>query len=82
MVIHKLKNLKEKEKRVSFFKDISLALCLFFNPFGFDAVQYTLIRITGSIWNANFVLYCIAGLFFGCYIFFSKKIKKKETSKD
>lgn len=74
-----INKLKEKETRYVFLKEMSLALCLFFNPFGFDAVQYSLIGLTGSIWKANFVLYCIAGLFFGCYIFLSKKTNKKTT---
>ena len=51
---------------------IFLMLALFFNPFGFDAVQYFLILLTGSLWKANFVLYGIAGLFFGLYIYFRK----------
>lgn len=74
-----INNLKEREKRLVFLKDTSLALCLFFNPFGFDAVQFYLITLTGSIWRANFALYCIAGLFFGCYILLSKKLNKKTT---
>ena len=55
---------------------IFLMLALFFNPFGFDAVQYSLILWTGSLWKANFVLYCIAGLFFGLYIWFTKRLNK------
>jgi len=51
-------------------------LALFFNPFGFDAVQYSLLLLTGSLWKANFVLYCIAGLFFGLYIWFTKRLSK------
>jgi hypothetical protein len=54
---------------------IFLMLALFFNPFGFDAVQYFLILLTGSLWSANFVLYCIAGVFFGLYIYFRKLSK-------
>jgi hypothetical protein len=72
------KLIKEKEIRLQFFKDMSLALCLFFNPFGFDIVQYSLVNITGSIWRANFILYCIAGLFFGSYILLSNKIKRSK----
>lgn len=56
-----------------------MMIALFFNPFGFDIVQYQLIKLTGSLWGANFVLYCIAGLFFGLSIFFrwySKIVKK------
>jgi len=55
---------------------IFLMMALFFNPFGFDAVQYSLILWTGSLWKANFVLYCIAGLFFGLYIYFRKLSKE------
>jgi hypothetical protein len=55
---------------------IFLMLALFFNPFGFDAVQYSLILLTGSLWKANFVLYCIAGVFFGLYIYFRRLSKK------
>jgi hypothetical protein len=54
---------------------IFLMLALFFNPFGFDAVQYSLILLTGNLWKANFVLYCIAGLFFGLYIYFRRLSK-------
>ena len=53
-----------------------LMIALFFNPFGFDAVQYGLILWTGSLWKANFVLYCIAGLFFGLYIYFRRLSKR------
>jgi hypothetical protein len=55
---------------------IFLMLALFFNPFGFDAVQYSLILLTGSLWKANFVLYCVAGVFFGLYIYFRKLSKE------
>lgn len=55
---------------------IFLMLALFFNPFGFDAVQYSLILLTGSLWNANFVLYCIAAAFFGLYFYFRRLSKK------
>ena len=55
---------------------IFLMIALFFNPFGFDAVQYALILWTGSLWKANFTLYCIAALFFGLYIYFRRLSKK------
>jgi hypothetical protein len=45
-----------------------LLAAMFFNPFGFDLVQYWLIEASGSLWKANFALYCIAGAFFGLYI--------------
>jgi len=47
-------------------------LALFFNPFGFDAVQYGLILWTGSLWRANLVMYFIAASFFGLYIYFRR----------
>jgi len=47
---------------------LCLVMAMFFNPFGFDLVQYWLIQALGSLWKANFALYCIAGLFFGLYI--------------
>jgi hypothetical protein len=56
-----------------------MMIALFFNPFGFDIVQYQLVKLTGSLWGANFVLYCIAGLFFILSMLFrwySKTAKK------
>jgi len=53
-----------------------LMLALFFNPFGFDAVQYSLILWTGSLWRANFILYCVAAVFFGFYLYLRKLSKK------
>jgi hypothetical protein len=80
MVIKKIKSLKERKNLIYMGKDIALMLALFFNPFGFDIIQFSLISLTGSLWKANFVLYCIAGLFFGLYIWFTKLLSKKETS--
>jgi hypothetical protein len=76
-VIKIIKNLKNKEHRMMILKDLFLMLALFFNPFGFDAVQYSLILLTGSLWRANFVLYCIAVFFFGLYFYYSKLLNKK-----
>jgi hypothetical protein len=53
-----------------------LMLALFFNPFGFDAVQYALMLWTGSLWKANFILYCVAAVFFGFYLYLRKLSKK------
>jgi hypothetical protein len=77
MVRNRLESLKDKTKRMMFYKDTSLALCLFFNPFGFDVVQYYLMEITGNIWRANLVMYCIAASFFGFYIYLSKQLNKQ-----
>ena len=51
-------------------------LAMFFNPLGFDIVQYYLIVLTGNLFYANIVLYCISGLFFGLYFYFQKLSKK------
>jgi hypothetical protein len=48
-----------------------LMLGMFFNPFGFDAIQITLMNLTGSYLGANLVLYCLAGSCFGFYFYFS-----------
>lgn len=76
MIKERVKLLKERKVRLSLLKDTALMLALFFNPFGFDAVQYSLLLWTGSLWRANFVLYCIAGLFFGLYIYFGRSLNK------
>jgi hypothetical protein len=54
----------------------SLMVALFFNPLGFDIIQYWLVLATGSLWRANFVMYCIAGLFFGLSILLQWQAKK------
>ena len=48
-----------------------LLLGMFFSPLGFDAVQYILIKLTGSLFGANLALYCLAAFFFGLYFIFS-----------
>ena len=55
-------------------------IALFFNPLGFDFVQYWLLELTGSIWAANLMLYIIAGVFFVLSSIFRKM--KKEPEKD
>jgi len=70
---------KNKTWRKTFQDNLSqifLMLALFFNPFGFDAVQYSLMLWTGSLWKANFILYCVAAVFFGFYLYLRKLSKK------
>jgi hypothetical protein len=50
---------------------LSLVVATFLNPLGFDAVQLSLIKLTGSYWRANLSMYCLALLFFGFYIYLS-----------
>jgi len=59
-----------------------LMVALFFNPFGFDIIQYWLVSLTGSLWSANFVLYCVAGVFFGLSIFFQYFYKNDQIKKN
>jgi hypothetical protein len=66
-----LRKLKMKKINRSKIATIFLMLAMFLNPFGFDALQAILIQLTGSFWNANLVLYCLAGLCFSLYFFFS-----------
>jgi hypothetical protein len=83
VIVKVINRLKVKETRLNLYKDMALMLALFFNPFGFDAVQYSLMLLTGSLWKANFVLYCIAGSFFGVYIWLGKLLgKRKEYGKE
>jgi len=49
-----------------------LMMGMFFNPFGFDLVQYQLISLTGSLWNANLVLYFISAFCFGLSFLYQK----------
>jgi len=57
----------KKQKLATLF----LMLGMFFNPFGFDAIQIMLMRITGSYLGANLVLYLLAVFCFGFYFVFS-----------
>jgi len=50
---------------------IFLMVAMFLNPMGFDVVQLTLIKLTGSLLRANLVMYCLAAFFFGLYFYFS-----------
>ncbi len=46
-------------------------LGMFFNPFGFDVLFKMAMDATGSYWKATGIFYCVAGLFFGLYFYFS-----------
>ena len=67
--------MKEKKKRLA---TVCLMIAMFLNPLGFDAVQMMLIDLTGSLWSANSVMYCLAVLFFGLYFLFSGNNPIKE----
>lgn len=58
---------------------VFLMIAMFLNPLGFDAVQLILIKLTGSLLNANLLLYFLAALFFGLYFYFSGNNPLKEV---
>jgi hypothetical protein len=80
MVIKKIQSLKEKNKRLIFYKDTSLMLAMFFLPFGYDALFKLIMDLSGSYWVADIVFYSISGCFWLSYIFLTKSLNKKETS--
>jgi hypothetical protein len=76
MAINRLKSLKDKAKRLEFYRDISLMLAMFFLPFGYDALFKLMMEITGSYWGADIIFYSISGCFWLSYIFFTKQLNK------
>jgi len=76
-VINKIKKLKEKEKRLTFYKDTSLMLAMFFLPFGYDALFKLIMDISGSYWIADIIFYSISGCFFTLYMLLTRLINKK-----
>jgi hypothetical protein len=79
-MVNKIKDLKNKEKRLALYKDISLMLAMFFLPFGYDALFKLIMDMSGSYWVADIVFYSISGCFWLCYIVLTKYLNKKETS--
>jgi hypothetical protein len=51
---------------------ISLALCVFFLPLGYDLVFWVVQEWTGSYAATTFLFYLLAVLFFGLYIYLHK----------
>lgn len=60
---------------------LCLMIAMFLSPIGFDAIQMVLIELTGSLLRANFVMYCLAALFFGLYFYLSGSNPLKEIKK-
>lgn len=63
-------------KRLTYLKDMSLMLAMFFLPFGYDFLFKTIMNATGSFWVADIIFYCISGLFFLSYILLLKHLNK------
>jgi O-antigen/teichoic acid export membrane protein len=72
---------QERNARLERLAVWSTYIALFFNPLGFDFVQFWLFELTGSIWAANLALYMIAGLFF-VLSWILRRMKKKPTEAD
>jgi glucose-6-phosphate-specific signal transduction histidine kinase len=56
---------------------MSLILCTFFNPFGFDALFALVMKWTGSYWTTDIIFYCVSFLFFVIYVLLSPETKSK-----
>ena len=52
---------------------ISLALCVFFLPLGYDLVFWMVQELTGSYGLTTFLFYVLSAVFFGFYIYLHKK---------
>ncbi len=80
MIVNKIKKLKEKKERLTFYRDMSLMLAMFFLPFGYDALFKLMMEITGSYWGADIIFYSISGCFWLSYILLTKHLSNKKTS--
>ena len=67
-----LMNKRNKLKKVTYLKDISLMLAMFFLPFGYDFLFKMILDATGSYWAADITFYCISGCFWLSYMLFSR----------
>jgi len=80
MIVNKIKKLKEKGKRLVFYRDMSLMLAMFFLPFGYDALFKLIMDLSGSYWVADIVFYSISGCFWFSYILLTKRLNKKTSN--
>jgi H+/Cl- antiporter ClcA len=63
-----MKLTQEKKNKLA---AISLFAASFFLPFGYDALFKLIMELSGSYWIADIIFYCISGVFFGLYFYFS-----------
>jgi succinate-acetate transporter protein len=77
MIVKKINKLKDKNHRLTFYKDTSLMLAMFFLPFGYDALFKLIMDLTGSYWVADIVFYSFSGCFWLSYILLTKHLNKK-----
>jgi len=67
----------KKKKKLTFYRDTSLMLAMFFLPFGYDALFKLIMDLSGSYWVADIVFYSISGCFWLCYILLTRHLNKK-----
>ena len=48
-----------------------IALALFLNPFGYDVIVYDITLLTQSYWVTMSIMYSLAVLFFGLFLYFN-----------
>ena len=58
--------------------NILMAIALFLNPFGYDIIVYGITIITKNYWVTMSIMYSLAVIFFGLFLYFSdvKLVKK------
>jgi hypothetical protein len=58
--------------------NILMSIALFLNPFGYDIIVYGITIITKSYWVTMSIMYSLAVLFFGLFLYFNdvKLIKR------
>jgi hypothetical protein len=80
VIVKTIKKLKEKEKRITFYKDTSLMLAMFFLPLGYDALFKLIMDLSGSYWVADVIFYSISGCFWLSYILLTRYLNKNPKS--
>jgi hypothetical protein len=50
--------------------NIFLTLGLFFNPLGYDVIVYYINMLTKDYWMTMSIMYMLAGIFFGLFMYF------------
>jgi hypothetical protein len=55
---------------------VSLILCTFFNPLGFDALFALIMKYTNSYWITDLIFYGLSFIFFVVYLILSPNTKK------
>jgi hypothetical protein len=76
VIVKKINKLKEREHRLTFYKDTSLMLAMFFLPFGYDALFKLIMDLSGSYWVADSIFYSISGCFWLSYFLLSRYLNK------